>query len=676
MVAEKQALIKYIRSDAVTLNAYPSKKEANPVSKYLFGKFTEHLGRNIYEGMWAQILKNPSFEPCNFFGKDNAVLEQRLSLMKEAIPTVKILESFHDGVAYYWAKYGEGDVIYAVVPECVGSWTSQKIDARSLKTGKAGIQQPIFLPLHRENIYELSLWVKGDAKRVTCAVETLEDNRILGEKVITSIEAGRWEKKNVSFKVSKEGVDRGQPLVFSISLTEPGMVLLDHCFLFPADNLNGFDPDVVRLFKEANLTLLRYPGGNFVSQYNWKDGVGPVEKRPIRFNKAWNMAEYNHVGTDEFMKFCSLVGCEPLICVNAGDGKPEEAAQWVEYCNGNVDTVYGKLRAENGNPEPYQVKFWEIGNELYGPWQEGYCSAEEYAERYERFYRSMIKVDPGIKFIANGYDLDWNEKVIARKGSIIRSLSIHPLIGGRLPKDIPPEDVYHSIIGFTYWSVQYLEQLKNMMLKAVREPKLAVTELQIMTGPRLPNNKTLTEALYYSGIVNASIQHGDFVEMITHSALVNHGGGLRKEKEIVYADPVYYAQKLYAKHCIEQFPVKLVIETPMFDVPELQRLPKVRNVPYIDAIALLDKDEKTLSLIVSNRKPDTQVKAKIYLHDFEAYEKVKTETLSGPSYMAVNTMEKPDRVKIFEDEDTILAVKLEHVFQPHSITALIFKNEK
>jgi len=663
--------VDFVPSSSFTaaLNVYV-KEVAKPISKYLFGKFTEHLGRNVYRGMWAQILQNPSFEPPCFFANKIDFLEKRLNNLDNLFPNIRLLESFRNGVAYGWARYGEGNVLYSLVPDCVGSWTSQRIEVRSLNTDGIGIQQLIFLPLHREDEYELRVWIKGNVE-VRVAVETAEDKRRLGEETIKDIKP-KWNKYIRKFKVSREGVERGTPLIFSIFLDKPGSVMLDHCFLFPADNIEGFDPDVVRLLRESNVTLIRYPGGNFASQYHWKDGIGPVESRPIRLNRAWNMPEYNHVGTDEFMKFCSLVGAEPLICVNAGDGTPEEAAEWVEYCNGDLNTTYGKLRAENGHPEPYNVKYWEIGNELYGRWQIGYCNVEEYAERYERFYRAMSKVDPNIKFIANGYDLEWDKVLTQRKGDILRSLSIHLLIGGEISKEkVQKDDVYHGLIGYTYWLRGYLKKIRDEMLKKIKEPKIAITELQLFTRhPNLPNNKSLTEALFYSGIVNTSICLGNFVELITHSALVNHGGGLKKEREVVYADPVYYARKIYATQP-GKYPVKLKIETPMFNTKELPELPAVKDVPYIDAVSLLSEDGNTLSIIVSNRHPNKEIETKICLHHFKPQRTVRTKTLNGPSYLSVNTWEKPEQVKIAEGLLTIDKEELTYSLPPHSITNLI-----
>jgi len=668
-------------SFVATLDVYAG-EVGKPISKYLFGKFTEHLGRNIYHGMWAQILENPSFEPPCFFADKKAILEERLRVIESLFPKIKILESFQTGVAYGWARYGEGNVVYSLIPDAIGSgsWTSQKIEAFSIETDAVGIQQLIFLPLHREEEYELSLWAKGNIKKIKITIEAYESKDLLAEE-IEDIKA-TWNKHFKKIRISKQGIERGAPLVFSISFNETGSVILDHCFLFPADNIEGFDPEIIKLTKEANVTILRYPGGNFASQYHWKDGIGPIEDRPIRLNRAWNIAEYNYVGTDEFMKFCSLVGAEPLICINAGDGTPEEAAAWVGYCNGDLNTTYGKLRAENGYPEPYNVKYWEIGNELYGRWQVGYCSAEEYAERYERFYKAMSKIDSDIKFIANGYDLDWDKVLVQRKGDILRSLSIHLLVGsGILKENVQIDEVYYGLIAYTYWLRGYLEKIRDEMSKKVKNPKIAITELQIHTrDPTLPNNKTLTEALFYSGVVNTSICLGGFVELITHSALVNHGGGLNKEREIVYADPVYYAQKIYATQP-GRLPVKLKIETPMFntrEIPsihtsELGRLPAVENVPFLDAIALLSEDKEILSIIISNRHAYKSIQAKIYLHDFKPQELVKTEILNGPSYMSRNTWEKPDLVKTIEDYMTIDGEELVYSFPAHSIVNFIFK---
>ena len=161
-------------------------------------------------------------------------------------------------------------------------------------------------------------------------------------------------------------------------------------------------PDTLELLKKLNPPMIRYPGGNFASGYHWEDGIGPREKRPARHDAAWQAEESNQVGTDEFLTFCEQLNIEPYLVVNDGSGTPEEAARWVAYCNSAQDTELGKRRADNGHADAYNVKYWGIGNEVWGPWQIGTTSANEYARRLKRFVETMKAVDPTIKIIAVG----------------------------------------------------------------------------------------------------------------------------------------------------------------------------------------------------------------------------------------------------------------------------------
>ncbi|MCW4027128.1 MAG: hypothetical protein NWE76_06565 [Candidatus Bathyarchaeota archaeon] len=138
-------------------------------------------------------------------------------------------------------------------------------------------------------------------------------------------------------------------------------------------NVKGFRKDVLEAVKELRSAVMRYPGGNFASGYHWLDGVGPRDQRPSRFDMAWGAEEPNKFGTDEFLEWCRLAEVEPFMVVNAGNGSPQEAAEWVEYCNSAKDTYFASLRRKNGQSEPYGVKLWGIGNELYGKWQVGFC---------------------------------------------------------------------------------------------------------------------------------------------------------------------------------------------------------------------------------------------------------------------------------------------------------------
>lgn len=173
--------------------------------------------------------------------------------------------------------------------------------------------------------------------------------------------------------------------------------------LMPGDNIQGFHAGMIRLFREAGFKMVKWPGGNFVSGYEWYDGIGDVDKRPPRHQAMWNSrVESNDIGLHEFIALCRLLGAEPNVTVNSGFGSAREAAEEVEYCNGSEDTRLGQLRAENGHPEPFNVRLWTIGNEMYGPWQFGRMSLNQYWEKHNRIVEAMRKVDPNIKVVLSG----------------------------------------------------------------------------------------------------------------------------------------------------------------------------------------------------------------------------------------------------------------------------------
>ena len=173
--------------------------------------------------------------------------------------------------------------------------------------------------------------------------------------------------------------------------------------LMPADNVQGFHAGMIRLYKEAGFKMAKWPGGNFVSAYDWYDGIGDRDKRPPRPQPMWgDRIEPNDVGIHEFIAFCRLLGAEPDVAIDSGFGEARVAAEEVEYCNGSTDTRLGRLRAENGHPEPFNVRLWTIGNEMYGPWQFGHMSLNQYWVKHNYIVEAMKKVDPKIQVTVSG----------------------------------------------------------------------------------------------------------------------------------------------------------------------------------------------------------------------------------------------------------------------------------
>lgn len=646
------------------------------VRRELYGKFTEHLGANVYNGIWSQILVNPGFEGAGAFDHGPASGHARKMLERVVgrqrwMRVDGLVDAYKKGIAPFWAEFGKG-ATYAHVGDAFNSDHCQRID---LTGPAAGVQQPMHLPLHRTGTFQVNLAAR--AKGIPGLGVSIRKGPKAGKAVTPVVlvgpVGGTWGKYEATLKVRDSAARRDDVYWLRIEAAGKGTLWLDQVLLFPADHVKGFDPDVVRLLKDSKLPLLRFPGGNFVSGYHWKDGVGPVDERPSRPNPAWYGIEYNHVGTDEMMAFCEAVGCEPMICINAGNGTAAEAAAWVEYCNGSTSTKYGALRAKHGHAKPYGVRYWEVGNELYGSWQVGSCDADTYAKRYKTFRSAMLKVDPKIQFIANGHSPRWNATVVKGNPKTVRSLSVHTLLGSGARETRDAKQVFQALMGFPNVYTGILERAAAPIVEAGLPPRVAITELQLFTNVGyLPNNQTLTEALWTAQIINVGIRSQGGVEMITHSALLNHGGGLRKRYERVWASPVHWVHHLYATQSGVR-PLRGTYTGPCFDGPAVRGISTARRVALLDAMPLLSADGREVTLIVVNRSAEKDLPAKINLHAFRARGKVRAWTLTAPSFMAVNTVEKPDAVQPVEKEVSAGADGLEYVFPKHSLTALVFR---
>ena len=198
---------------------------------------------------------------------------------------------------------------------------------------------------------------------------------------------------------------------------------------------SGFRKDVLLATKNLGVSSVRWPGGNFASGYHWMDGIGPKESRPKRKDLAWGDTESNIIGTDEFLKFSLAAGVEPYICVNLGTGNWDEARNWVEYCNAPQGFYYSDLRAKNGHPSPYRVKYWGLGNEMDGDWQMGHRNAEDYSKFALEAAKLMKWSDDSIKLIASGSSnygpdwINWNKTVLSTLRDHIDFISLHHYAG-------------------------------------------------------------------------------------------------------------------------------------------------------------------------------------------------------------------------------------------------------
>jgi alpha-N-arabinofuranosidase len=351
-------------------------RTGKPITRLMFGGFMEPATTQV----WAEMLSDRKF-----FNRINS-----------KPPTAAASGGFgRRGPQRRWIPIGEDEfVVMDAKSPYVGEWSPQiRLDAATPHgIGQSGI------PLVGGRSYVGHVMLAGSpAAMVEIRLIWGPDP---GDRQIVHIQTltAAYAKFPIKFTV-KADTTEGR---FEIVGNGSGTFHIGAASLMPADNISGFKAASIRLLKEQGISIARWPGGNFVSAYEWRDGIGDHDKRPPRRELAWNGMESNDMGIDDFMIFCGLIGAEPYIAVNSGLGDARSAAEEVEYVNGPATSRMGQWRGANGHPAPYGVKIWGIGNEMYGEWQWGHMAVTQYPEKHNLIVKAMKKVDPSIKVIASG----------------------------------------------------------------------------------------------------------------------------------------------------------------------------------------------------------------------------------------------------------------------------------
>jgi alpha-L-arabinofuranosidase len=349
-----------------------------PISKYIYGQFIEHIGGIINRGLWAEMLDDRKFYyPVKATTETAAAPQGPRALLRR------------------WQPIGPED---SIVMDTRIPYTGPHTPLVTLKGNEArGVQQS-GLAVRKGKAYAGRVVLAGDpGARVTVALVwgSGANDR---QTIVVGRLATAYAKHPLKFSAQADSDDAR----LEIAGTGTGAFHIGAVSLMPADNLNGFRAEVIATLKGLRSGVYRFPGGNFVSAHEWREAIGDPDRRPPVMDPVWKAVQPNDVGTDEFMTMCRLLGVEPYITVNAGFGDAWSAAQYVEYTNGPATTPMGRLRAANGHPEPYNVKFWGIGNEMWGSWQFGYMPLDQFIVKHRMFARAMRQVDPTIKLIASG----------------------------------------------------------------------------------------------------------------------------------------------------------------------------------------------------------------------------------------------------------------------------------
>jgi len=420
----------------------------------------------------------------------------------------------------------------------------------------------------------------------------------------------------------------------------------------------GFRIDVMDQIRKLGVPIIRYPGGNFVSGYNWLDGIGPKKDRPVVLDKAWNSLETNQFGTDDFMAWCQAAGTKPLMGLNLGTGTPEQAAALVEYCNVEKGTKWSDLRRKYGHLQPYHVEHWCLGNEMDGPWQIGHMSATDYGYKAADAARQMRDVDPSIKLVACGSSgpfmptyLEWDREVLEQCYDYVDGLSLHRYFGNNEQQTGGKSSNYLALNLTMDRQIEQTLAVCDMVQGEHRSPKrlwLSFDEWNVWyreTGgdghrqiaPHLLEEVyNLEDALLVGGLVNSLLRHADRVKIACLAQLVNVIAPIMTNETGLYLQTIYYPYS-WGLHYARGSVLNVLTESPTYDVPG------IGQVPYLDVVATRT-GEGVVSLFVLNRDLSRAHQVEVAWETQAPGQVLVSQVLTGNDLKASNSFASPRNV--------------------------------
>ena len=454
---------------------------------------------------------------------------------------------------------------------------------------------------------------------------------------------------------------------------------------------NGFRLDVLSLVRELNIPIIRYPGGNFVSGYNWEDGVGPKETRIPAAELAWGVIETNRFGTDEFMSWCRLAGTKPMMAVNLGTRGIDEARNLLEYCNFKGGTRYSDMRIKNGFKEPHEIKLWCLGNEMDGPWQIGRKTAHEYGRLAAETSRVMKMLDPDIETVACGssfWDMPtfgkWESEVLAECYDTVDYLSLHQYYGNQanntaefLANNIAMDRFINEVIAicdaekakarskksihlsFDEWNVWYhtLETDKKIDRWSV-------------APPQLEDVYNFEDALLVGSMLITLLRHADRIKIACLAQLVNVIAPIMTSDLAAWKQTTFYPFA-YTSRYGHGTVLQSVVDSPVYETE------KLGEVPILDVAPVYDEEAETLTFFIVNKDLTEKAELTCDLRKFGGYQIVEHVALAHHDLKAVNTEAAPETVVPHSlGQSTLEDGKLRVILEKHSwnMIRLEFKN--
>jgi alpha-N-arabinofuranosidase len=652
--------------------AIDTRQTADPVSKYIFGSFIEPIGTTIYRSLWAELLDDRKF----YFPISST--DPQASPRPQGNPMRMQLRK--------WRPVGPDEAV-AMDPDhpFVGDHSPE---VRLDPSTPHGIQQTGFSLVNGKH-YNGRVYLRGTpGTRVNISLiwGSGNDDRQTTSFALTS----EYKKFPLSFTPKADTTEAA----LEITGTGSGDFHIGAVSLMPADNIDGFRPDTIELLKQLHSGMWRLPGGNFLSDWVWYDATGDIDKRPPMFDYAWNAMQVNDMGMDEFMTLCKLLEVDPYVTVNAGLGDAHSAEEEVEYLNGSVNTYMGALRAKNGHPEPYHIKYWNIGNEPWGTFQIGYTDLKYYVLKNNEFASAMRRADPSItligsakmmepmwlkgedraKYVDNldpmfGSDVDWTGGLLAKSWGTFDGIAQHWYEGaGRhydldkakaLAPDAPNEGAY---VKYDPTTLEYARYAGDVIRRHAEEwegyqkrfPQMVDKKIFLsideyaysLGGGGRPTGPTLKSALAYGMLFDEMMRHTDFITMGAHTMGTS-------SLDITPTASAYNAlglvYKMYGEHFPGTIPVALSGKSPQpAENPLYADEPKTSSgspTYPLDMIATLTPDHKYLNLAVVNAT-DQEQRFNLSVSGAHLTGSSTAWQLTGSSVDAVNHVGQPAQAEI------------------------------
>lgn len=609
----------------VSIDASTVEGEISPI---LYGQFDEFMFGGVKGGLSAELVQDRSFD-----GAPNAI---GLPRYWERDP-----DDRNDDPALHFSW--DAEVFYPPTRPATTDVSdhSLRIDLAYDNGQRRGIRQG-GIPIRKGLNYVGYLWAKTEDFRGTITV-ALEADRT-GGQLYASAQIhdvqGTWRKYEFVLRPTTD-----DPLAkLAILFHGKGRLWVDQISLVPGDAVHGIRADVVGKLNLLRPSFIRWPGGNVAQDYHWMWGTGPKDERPAWANLSWaNELESGDFGTDEFVQLCRDLGAEPSLTVNVeGRGATvEEAANWIEYANGPSTSKYGALRASNGHVEPFHVKYWEIGNEIWGDWVRGHSDAKTYADNLDRYARALRAVDPSIQLIGVGdNDMNWNRAVLKRSGSQIDFLVVHHYYGEKEMQG----DVRNLMARPLHYE-HFYQEMKQTIADLVpgRKIQLAINEWN--TSLSLPAQHSMLSALYAARLMNV-FERSDIVGMSAPSDMVNgwSGGLIQASRHGLFVTPTFLANQLYAERAGRQR-LSARVQSPTFDSSQ-----EGSGIPYLDVVVSRSSDGKRIYIKAVNTDLANPLRTTIVINGTSIRALAHLDTLTADSLEVSNSFTTPDAIAIHKSD--------------------------